>query len=256
MEPSVAEATHWTGAAIAEAAGVSVSSVQRISRSHGLQPHCIGQFKVSKDTASVDKLRDVVGLYVDPPAQTVVLSVDEKSQIEALDRTQPSLPMKKGRAGTMTLLQTPWNDDAVCGDERGRNRDRPQHAAPSASGVHPLPRDRRAVRAGRQVDPRHLDNYAAHKHPQVPAWVAEHPRWTVPLHADVLLNAVEGFFSKLTRQSLKRGVFRSVGDFESPITRDIAATNGNPKPFVWTATAKTIQAKLTRNRPSESVHCG
>jgi hypothetical protein len=92
--------------------------------------------------------------------------------------------------------------------------------------------------------------------PQVPAWLAEHPRWTVPLHADVLLNAVEGFFSKLTRQSLKRGVFRSVGDFESPITRDIAATNGNPKPFVWTATAKTIQAKLTRNRPSESVHCG
>jgi transposase len=102
MEPPVAEAAHWTGAAMAEAAGVSVSSVQRIWRSHGLQPHRIRQFKLSKDPAFVDKLRDVVGLYLDPPAHTVVLSVDEKSQIRALDRTQPGLPMKKGRAGTMT----------------------------------------------------------------------------------------------------------------------------------------------------------
>jgi len=102
MEPPVAEATHWTGAAMAEEVGVSVSSVQRIWRSHGLQPHRIRQFKLSKDPAFVDELRDVVGLYVDPPAHTVVLSVDEKSQIQALDRTQPGLPMKKGRAGTMT----------------------------------------------------------------------------------------------------------------------------------------------------------
>ena len=103
MEPPVAEATHWTGAAMAEAAGVSVSSVQRIWRSHGLQPHRIRQFKLSKDPAFVDKLRDVVGLYVDPPAHAVVLSVDEKSQIQALDRTQPGLPMKKGRAETQAF---------------------------------------------------------------------------------------------------------------------------------------------------------
>ena len=104
MEPPGAEATHWTGAAMAEAAGVSVSSVQRIWRSHGLQPHRIRQFKLSNDPAFVDKLRHVVGLYVDPPAHAVVLSVDEKSQIQALDRTQPGLPIKKGRAGTMTHL--------------------------------------------------------------------------------------------------------------------------------------------------------
>jgi hypothetical protein len=102
MEPPLAEATHWTGAAMARASGVSVSSVQRIWRAHGLQPHCIRQFKLSTDPAFVDKLRDVVGLYIDPPAHAVVLSVDEKSQIQALDRTQPGLPMKKGRAGTMT----------------------------------------------------------------------------------------------------------------------------------------------------------
>ena len=134
------ETTHWTGVAMAEAAGVSVSSVQRIWRAHGLQPHRIRQFKLSKDPEFVGKLRDVVGLYVDPPAHAVVLSVDEKSQIQALDRTQPGLPMKKGRAGTMTHdYKRARHDHLVCGHERPRwNRDRPQHAAPSTPGVHSL----------------------------------------------------------------------------------------------------------------------
>ena len=195
MEPPVAEATHWTGAAMAEAAGVSVSSVQRIWRSHGLQPHRIRQFKLSKDPAFVDKLRDVVGLYVDPPAHTVVLSVDEKSQIQALDRTQPGLPMKKGRAGTMThdykrngatTLFAAMN--VLDGTVIGRNMQRHRHQ----EFIRFLNAVEREVPAGKTVHAI-LDNYAAHKHPEVRKWLARHPRWTfhfTPTSAS-WLNAVE-----------------------------------------------------------------
>ena len=132
MEEPPHEATHWTGAAMAEAAGVSVSSVQRVWRAHRLQPHRVRQFKLSNDPDFVDKLRDIVGLYVDPPAHAVVLSVDQKSQIQALDRTQPGLPLEKGRAGTMTHdYKRNGTIDPVRGDERARrNRHRPQHAPP------------------------------------------------------------------------------------------------------------------------------
>jgi transposase len=169
MEPPVAEATHWTGAAMAEAAGVSVSSVQRIWRSHGLQPHRIRQFKLSKDPAFVDKLRDVVGLYVDPPAHTVVLSVDEKSQIQALDRTQPGLPMKKGRAGTMThdskrngttTLFAAMN--VLDGTVIGRNMQRHRHQ----EFIRFLNAVEREVPAGKTVHAI-LDNGDARKHPEV-----------------------------------------------------------------------------------------
>ena len=212
MEPPVAEATHWTGAAMAEAAGVSVSSVQRIWRSHGLQPHRIRQFKLSKDPAFVDKLRDVVGLYVDPPAHTVVLSVDEKSQIQALDRTQPGLPMKKGRAGTMThdykrngttTLFAAMN--VLDGTVIGRNMQRHRHQ----EFIRFLNAVEREVPAGKTVHAI-LDNYAAHKHPEVRKWLARHPRWTfhfTPTSAS-WLNAVEGFFATLTKRRLKRGVFQ------------------------------------------------
>jgi transposase len=178
MEPPLAEATHWTGAAMA--AGVSVSCVQRIWRAHGLQPHRIRQFKLSKDPAFVDKLRDVVGLSVDPPAHTVVLSVDENSQIQALDRTQPGLPMKKARAGTMThddkrngttTLFAAMN--ILDGTVIGRNMQRHRHQ----EFIRFLNAVEREVPVGKTVHAI-LDNYAAHKHPEVRKWLARHPRWT------------------------------------------------------------------------------
>src|SRR6202521_2952023 len=176
MEPPVAEATHWTGAAMAEAAGVSVSSVQRIWRSHGLQPHRIRQFKLSNDPAFVDKLRDVVGLYVDPPAHAVVLSVDEKSQIQALDRTQPGLPMKKGRAGTMThdykrngttTLFAAMN--VLDGTVIGRCMQRHRHQ----EFIRFLNTIDAEVPGGKPIHVV-IDNYATHKHPEVLAWLARH----------------------------------------------------------------------------------
>jgi hypothetical protein len=138
-----------------EGAGISVSSVQRIWRAHGLQPHRVRQFKLSNDPQFVAKLRDLVGLYLDPPAHAIVLSVDEKSQIQALDRTQPGLPLKKGRAGTMTL-QAARHDHALRGAERARrHRHRPQHGPPPPPGVHPLPQRHRARGSGRKGRPRH-----------------------------------------------------------------------------------------------------
>src|SRR3982075_2648041 len=156
LGPPPGESTHWTGRELAKAAGVSLHSVQRILEAHQLAPHRIRTFKLSMDPEFVEKLRDIVGLYVDPPAHAVVLSVDEKSQIQALDRTQPGLPMKKGRAGTMDpRLQTPWHNDAVCRPQCARrHRHRPQHAAPPAPGVRPLPQHRRGAGAGANGDPR------------------------------------------------------------------------------------------------------
>jgi transposase len=259
MEPPVAEATHWTGAAMAEAAGVSVSSVQRIWRSHGLQPHRIRQFKLSIDPAFVDKLRDVVGLYVDPPAHAVVLSVDEKSQIQALDRTQPGLPMKKGRAGTMThdykrngttTLFAAMN--VLDGTVIGRNMQRHRHQ----EFIRFLNAVEREVPAGKTVHAI-LDNYAAHKHPEVRKWLARHPRWTfhfTPTSAS-WLNAVEGFFATLTKRRLKRGVFQSVVDLQAAINRFLDDHNAKSKPFQWVADPeKIIQAVRRGHQALDSIH--
>jgi transposase len=259
MEPPLAEATHWTGAAMAPAAGVSVSSVQRIWRAHGLQPHRVRQFKLSKDPAFVDKLRDVVGLYVDPPAHAVVLSVDEKSQIQALDRTQPGLPMKKGRAGTMThdykrhgrtTLFAAMNilDGTVIG--RSMQRHRHQEFIRFLNAVE------RDVLAGKTVHAV-LDNYAAHKHPEVRKWLARHPRWTfhfTPTSAS-WLNAVEGFFAMLSKRRLKRGVFRSVVDLQAAINRFLDDHNAQSKPFQWTADPDKIIAAVRRGHQAlDSIH--
>ena len=212
---------HWTGRELAKAAGVSLRSVQRILEAHQLAPHRIRTFKLSKDPEFVEKLRDIVGLYVDPPAHAVVLSVDEKSQIQALDRTQPGLPMKKGRAGTMThdykrhgttTLFAALN--VLDGTVIGRNMQRHRHQEfirflNTAEAQVPV---RMAIHAV-------VDNYATHKHPKVQKWLARHPRWTfhfTPTSAS-WLNAVEGFFAKLTRRRLKRGVFRSVADLQAAI---------------------------------------
>jgi transposase len=259
MEPPLAEATHWTGAAMARASGVSVSSVQRIWRAHGLQPHCIRQFKLSTDPAFVDKLRDVVGLYIDPPAHTVVLSVDEKSQIQALDRTQPGLPMKKGRAGTMThdykrngttTLFAAMNILDGTGIGRDMQRHRHQEFIRFLNAVE------REVPAGKTVHAI-LDNYAAHKHPEARKWLACHPRWTfhfTPTSAH-WLNAVEGFFAVLSKRRLKRGAFRSVVDLQAAINSFLDDHNAQSKPFQWTADHdKIIAAVRCGHQTLDSIH--
>ena len=216
-------------------------------------------FKLSNDPSFAEKLKDVVGLYVDPPAHAVVLSVDEKSQIQALDRTQPGLPMKKGRAGTMThdykrngttTLFAALN--VLDGTVIGRNMQRHRHQ----EFIRFLNTVEAQVPAGKNIHAI-LDNYATHKHPKVRKWLARYPRWTfhfTPTSAS-WLNAVEGFFAKLTRRRLKRGVFHSVVDLQAAINRFIAETNSEPKPFVWTADPDRVIAAVKRGKETlESVH--
>ena len=253
------EATHWTGAAMAEAAGISVSSVQRVWRAHGLQPHRVRQFKLSSDPDFVPKLRDVVGLYVDPPAHAIVLSVDEKSQIQALDRTQPGLPLKRGRTGTMThdykrngttTLFAALNvlDGKVIG--RCMQRHRHQEFIRFLNAVEA------EVPVGKLVHVI-LDNYGAHKHPKVRAWLGRHPRFVfhyTPTSCS-WLNAVEGFFAKLTRRRLRRGVFRSIVELQTAINRFLRETNDDPKPFAWTADPDKIIAAVKRgHQVLDSIH--
>src|ERR1700737_2550900 len=229
------EATHWTAAAMGKSVGISVSSVQRIWRAHGLQPHRVHLFKLSNDPAFTVKLRDIIGLYVDPPAHAVVLSVDEKSQIQALDRTQPGLPIKKGRCQTMThdykrhgttTLFAALNvlEGKVIG--RCMKRHRPHEFIRFLNAVE------RQVPAGKLIHSV-LDNYATHKHPKVLAWLARHPRWTfhfTPTSAS-WLNAVENFFSKMTRQRIRRGVVRSIVELQTAINAYLTDHNASPKPL-------------------------
>jgi transposase len=250
FEPPPKEATHWTGPMMAEATGISVSSVHRIWHKHGLQPHRVRQFKLSNDPAFAEKLRDVVGLYMDPPAHALVFSVDEKSQIQALDRTQPGLPLKKGRAGTMThdykrhgttTLFAALN--VLDGTVIGRNMQRHRHEE-FIKFLNQINRETPADKSIHLV----LDNYATHKHPKVRAWLARHPRFTfhfVPTSCS-WLNAVEGFFAKLSKRRLKRGVFRSLVDLQAAINRFVAEYNQATKPFVWTADPDRIIAAVRR----------
>jgi transposase len=253
------ETTHWTAAMMAGRTGISVSSVQRIWRAHGLQPHRVRQFKLSNDPKFVDKLRDVVGLYVDPPAHAIVLSLDEKSQIQALDRTQPGLPLKKGRAGTMThdykrhgttTLFAALN--VLDGTVIGKNMQRHRHQ----ELIRFLNAIEAQVPVGKIVHVI-LDNYAAHKHPKVMAWLTRHPRFVFHFTPTSCswLNAVEGFFAKLTRRRLKRGVFRSIVDLQAAINRFLAEHNTDPKPFTWTADPDKIIAAVKRgHQVLDSIH--
>ena len=253
------EATHWTAAMMATATGISESAVRRIWRSHGLQPHRYRQFKLSNDPNFVRKLRDVVGLYVDPPAHAIVLSVGDKSQIQALDRTQPGLPMKKGRLGTMThdykrngttTLFAALN--VLDGTVIGRNMQHHRHQefirflnvinaqVPADKAVHII-----------------LDNYAAHKHPRVRGWLDRHKRFVFHFTPTSCswLNAVEGFFAKLAKRRLKRGVFYSLVDLQAAINRFVAETNKNPKTFSWTADPDRIIAAVKRGHQAlDSFH--
>src|SRR5436190_7311896 len=219
---------------------------------------CAG-LKLSKDPEFVPKLRDVVGLYVDPPAHAIVLSVDEKSQIQALDRTQPGLPMKRGRAGTMTHDYKRHGTttlfaalDVLEGKIIGRCMQRHRHQefirflnaieaqVPARKSVHVI-----------------LDNYAAHKHPKVAQWLDRHPRFAFHFTPTSCSwpNAVEGFFAKLAKQRLKRGVFRGVVDLQAAINRFVAETNHDPKRFTWTADPDKIIAAVRRgHQVLDSIH--
>ena len=254
-----AEATHWVAAMMAKATGISVSSVQRIWRAHGLRPHRVRQFKLSNDPDFVAKLRDVVGLYVDPPAHAIVLSVDEKSQIQALDRTQPGLPMKKGRLGTMTHdYKRHGTGHPVRRPQRARGQGhRALHAAPPPPGVHPLPqrhRGRYPGRQGRPCDPRQL------RRPQAcqGARLARPPRALhLPLRADLLLLAQcrRGLLREALEAAPETHVFRSIVDLQVAINRFLDETNDNPKPFTWTADPDKIIAAVKRgHQVLDSIH--
>jgi len=248
--------THWTGRAMAKAVGISLRAVQRIWEASRLQPHRLRSFKRSTDPAFATKVEDIVGLYMDPPCHAVVLSIDEKSQIQALDRTQPGLPLKPGRCGTMThdykrngttTLFAALNtlDGTVVG------RCMPRHTHKEFLTF--LKAVERAVPAGKLIHAI-VDNYATHKHPKVLEWLADHPRWVfhfTPKSAS-WINAVEGFFSAITRRRIRRGVFKSVAELQDAITRYIRQHNKAAKPFVWTKSADAILAKLARlPEPSE-----
>ncbi len=249
------QATHWSTRGMAQHAGVSHATVHKIWRAHGLKPHLVQTFKLSTDERFVEKLRDVVGLYLDPPEHALVLCVDEKSQIQALDRTQPGLPMKKGRAGTMThdykrhgttTLFAALN--AVDGTVLGRCYQRHRHVE--------------FLRFLREIDghvPKELevhlivDNYATHKHRKVREWFARRPRFHVhftPTSAS-WLNLVERFFRELTERRVRRGVFRSVRELTRAIHDFLDHHNADPKPFSWSKTPEQILDKLAPLRAKQ-----
>ncbi len=252
-------ATHWSVRKMGRAVGLSHSSVQRIWRAHGLKPHLTKTFKLSNDKRFVEKVRDIVGLYLDPPDKAVVLCVDEKSQIQALDRTQPGLPLKRGRAGTMThdykrngttTLFAALN--VATGEVIGQCLKRHRH--------------QEFLRFLRVIDrqtPKKLalhlivDNYCTHKHAKVREWLEKHPRFQLhftPTSAS-WINLVERFFGLITQDRIRRGVFTSVADLEAAIYDYLEHHNADPKPFIWTAPANDILEKVARGRQVlESVH--
>ena len=243
-------ATHWSTRKMGVALGVSASTVMRHWQAHGLKPHIVRGFKVSRDPQFVDKLEDIVGLYMSPPEHALVLCCDEKSQVQALDRTQPGLPLKKGRAATMThdykrngttTLFAALN--VLDGQVIGQCQQRHTHVE--------------WLRFLRQIDRQtpkdkalHLiaDNYATHKHPTVRAWLDKHPRFHMhftPTSAS-WLNMVERFFRDITTERLRRGVFTSVPELVAAIDEYVAHHNINPKPFIWTKSARDILQKVIR----------
>jgi len=244
------DATHWSTRSMARVQGVSEATVRRIWDAHGLRPHRVRTFKLSRDPEFVEKLRDVVGLYLNPPDKALVLSVDEKSQIQALDRTQPALPMRTGlietrthdyvRHGTTTLFAA-LNvlDGTVIGSCKPQHRhqeflqfmEEVDRKVPRRRDIHLI-----------------LDNYGTHKHPDVRAWFEAHPRYHlhfVPTSSS-WLNLVERWFAEITRKQIRRGTFMSVRKLIKAIMRYLREYNRNPEPFVWTASAATILRKVRR----------
>jgi transposase len=252
-----ANATQWSTRSMAEAAGLSEKSVRRIWHKHGLKPHLSRTFKVSNDPAFAEKLEAIVGLYLNPPEHAIVLCADEKSQIQALDRSQPGLPIKKGRCGTMThdykrngtaTLFAAMNtlDGTVISmcDDRHRHQEWLKflrvidEVTPSAQQIHLI-----------------ADNYATHKHPKVQRWLARHPRFHIYFTptSSSWLNMVERFFRDITQNRIRRGVFRNVEELIMAIGDYIDKHNDNPKPFVWTAKAADILEKVKRARKALDI---
>src|SRR5882762_5820062 len=260
LESVPAAATHWSSRGMSRACGLSVSTVQRIWRAFGLQPHRLETFKLSTDPDFVTKVRDVVGLYLAPPAQALVLCVDEKSQIQALDRSQPMLPMRPGQAarrshddtrhGTTSLFAAlDIATGRVIGKCFARHRatefrkflDEIEANVPPDLAVHLV-----------------MDNYATHKTPLIHNWLARRPRWHVHLTptSSSWLNQIERFFALLTERQIRRGVHRSIDALHTAIDDFIAAHNADPKPFRWTKSADDILASIKRfclyNAPAEA----
>jgi transposase len=244
--------THWSCRTLAADQGVSKSTVNNILRSHNLKPHRTKTFKLSRDPRFLEKLTDVVGLYLNPPDKAIVLCVDEKSQIQALNRTQPGLPLKKGRCGTMThdykrngtttlFAALDLLEGRVIGDFHKRHRHQEflsflrciDRKLPGKTTLHLV-----------------MDNYGTHGHPDVKAWLDKHPRFVihyVPTSCS-WLNLIERWFAELTEKRIRRGSFLSVDDLIAAIEDFLAAWNENPKPFLWTAEVDSIVAKLSRCR--------
>jgi transposase len=260
LETTPRDATHWSTRAMAKRCGLSQSTVSRIWRAFALQPHRVKTFKLSKDPLFIDKVRDIVGLYLAPPAKALVLCVDEKAQIQALDRTQPVLPMRPGqverrshdytRHGTTTLFAAlDAKSGAVIGEFHRRHRAREfrqfldtiDTAVPRALDLHLI-----------------VDNASTHKTPLIHRWLARHPRFHVHFTptGSSWINLVERWFAALTEKQLRRGVHRSTRELEAAIRQYIAITNQRPKPFVWTKTADDILASVARfcHRISNSGH--
>jgi transposase len=254
-----ANATHWSVRTMAAAQGVSPATVQRIWDAHGLQPHRTETFKLSRDKHFMEKLTDVVGLYLNPPEKALVLCFDEKSQIQALDRTQPGLPMKKGRCGTMThdykrhgttTLFAALNvlDGTVIGECMPRHRHQEflkflrklDRETPPNLELHLI-----------------LDNYAAHKHDHVVRWLKKHQRFTFHFTptSSSWLNLVERWFREITDKRIRRGSFGSVAELVDAIHGYLKQNNLQPKPFVWTASVQQIVDKVGRCKAiSETLH--
>ena len=244
--------THWSCRSLAAAQGISKSTINNIWQSHNIKPHLTKTFKLSRDPRFLEKMTDVIGLYLNPPDQAIVLCVDEKSQIQALDRTQPGLPLKKGRCGTMThdykrngtttlFAALELLHGKVIGDCYKRHRHQ--------EFVKFL---RRLDREFPGKTPLHLvlDNYGTHKTPEVKLWLQKHPRFVVHFvpTSSSWLNLIERWFGELTQKRIRRGSFLDVGDLIAAIEEFLAAWNEKPKPFVWKATVESILAKLTRCR--------
>ena len=250
LESLPPSATHWSSRGMAQASGLSVSSVQRIWRAFGLQPHRLEMFKLSTDPDFVAKVRDVVGLYVSPPERAIVLCVDEKSQIQALDRSQPMLPLRPGQAARRTHDYTRHGTtslfaalDVATGRVIGQCF--PRHRATEFRRF--LDQIEAAVPPDLDV---HLvvDNYATHKTPLIRAWLARRPRWHVHLTptSSSWLNQVERFFALLTDTQLRRGIHRSVTALHEAIATFIDQHNASPKPFRWIKSADDILASIER----------
>jgi transposase len=252
LQTKPAGSTHWSTRSLARTQGVSKNTIHRIWQEHQIKPHLTKTFKLSRDPKFLEKLTDVVGVYLTPPQNAVVLCVDEKSQIQALDRTQPGLPLKKGRCGTFThdyerhgtttlfaALQVV--EGRVIGQcyQRHRHQEflkflrRLDEEFPGTVTLHLI-----------------LDNYGTHGHERVRRWLAKHPRFVlhfIPTSSS-WLNLIERWFAELSQKAVRRGVFRSVEELEQAIATFLSAWNTNPTPFVWTASVEKILEKIARAR--------